>query len=174
MEPDSSTIEFNFNGQKYFVSLEQVSEIAQKVQDLLGVGHFELSLDFVDELEMQRLNSEYRQKDYSTDVLSFSQQDWTCPLTLENPFVSHYQSEIPQVLGDLVISLINADRNAKEINQGLDRELCFLLIHGILHLCGHDHSTAQEESIMFEQQKMILTKLQGDPPIWENCVRSES
>ncbi len=175
MEPDSSTTAFSFNNTEYLVYLEQVFKIANRIQSLLGVDAFELSIDFVSEEQIKALNTTYRHRNSSTDILSFPQQMWDYPLTVQLPYSSTTQQEIPQLLGDLVISLSDAHKNSQQIGQGLDRELCFLLIHGILHLCGHDHVTPQEESIMLEQQQIILTQLQGDPPpIWENCVRSKS
>jgi probable rRNA maturation factor len=61
--------------------------------------------------------------------------------------------------------------NAEKIGQGLDREVCFLLVHGILHLCGHDHEEEDDEVIMFAEQRKIMESLNGDLPVWKDCVR---
>lgn len=77
-----------------------------------------------------------------------------------------------QLLGDLVISPVDAWRNAQDIGQGLDREVAFLIVHGILHLCGHDHKHPEEESIMKHQQKLLMKTLEmKDDPLWQDCVR---
>ena len=81
--------------------------------------------------------------------------------------------EVNQILGDIAVSLGNAYNNAQSIGHNLDREVCFLLIHGILHLCGHDHHEEAEEALMMKQQKKILERIATieNSPLWENCVR---
>lgn len=87
----------------------------------------EISLVFTDDKTIQELNKNYRGKDKPTDVLSFSQ--------LENP---EFGIE-PITLGDLVISVETAKRQAKKYEHSLQREIERLLIHGTLHLLGYDH-----------------------------------
>ena len=93
----------------------------------------ELSLLITSDSEIQKLNKEYRDKDKATDVLSFS-------------MIEGLESPIPQpVLGDIVISLETAERQAQEHDVNLYQELLRLLIHGLLHLCGYDHEDVSEE-----------------------------
>lgn len=93
----------------------------------------EVSLVFVNEKKMQRLNLLYRGKDKTTDVLSFPQ------LSLETQKdIKNYQcSEI--LLGDIIINIHQAKRQADEQGIPLHREVSWLLIHGLLHLLGYDH-----------------------------------
>lgn len=74
------------------------------------------------------------------------------------------------VLGDIVICLDVAQENAKKIGQGLDREVCFLIVHGMLHLCGHDHEIKPEETIMFREQRKIMKSFADKQKIWKNCI----
>jgi len=109
----------------------------------------EISISFVDSDEIQRLNKEYRAKDSPTDVLSFMLSDpseWK-------------ESEIPTALGDIVICEDIAKQQAETYGHSLERELGFLLIHGLLHLAGYDHMTAEDEEKMRQAQREILGDL---------------
>ena len=106
----------------------------------------EVSLLICDDAQIKQLNMEYRQKDYATDVLSF-------PMT-EDPYTEG------GMLGDIVISLDTAKKQASEADIALEREISFLFIHGLLHLMGFDHELGQEEEEeMFTLQEEILLKL---------------
>lgn len=101
----------------------------------------ELSLLMTDNENIKSLNSDYRGKDYPTDVLSF-------PMEEEN------------MLGDIAISVDKAHEQAGEVGIALEREMAFLYIHGLLHLLGFDHETSPEdEKEMFDLQERILKKL---------------
>lgn len=77
-------------------------------------------------------------------------------------------------LGDIVISIPEAARNAAHIGQSLERELCFLVVHGFLHLCGYDHMVPKDEAIMLRAQRTLMQKLgEGTRrPLWRNCVKT--
>ncbi len=147
----------------------------------LGLDDYELSWDFVDAEAMRELNRNFRQKDSSTDVLSFPQLELGEPLLFEKPHwpLSERQfpdDEPPQMIGDIVISPEDALRNATNIGHSLERETCFLIVHGFLHLCGHDHLETDEERLMLEQQKLIMDYLEHvtDQPLWTGCIRTEA
>jgi probable rRNA maturation factor len=93
----------------------------------------ELSLAFVGDAEIRRLNRKFRKKDKTTDVLSF-------PLSEEAADGKFY-------LGDIVISAPTAKRQAAEIGHPLERELEYLTIHGFLHLLGYEHDEAEEAKV---------------------------
>lgn len=102
----------------------------------------EVSLLFTDDAEIQELNGHYRGKDMPTDVLSFSQLEGELP-----PGVA------PSALGDVVISLETAARQALELNVSEEEELLRLLVHGILHLFGYDHENVPVAEIERMQRK---------------------
>ena len=109
----------------------------------------ELSIVLTGDAEVRCLNRQYRKKDKTTDVLSF-------PL-LEGKKLKLGESEtIP--LGDVVISVPQARRQAAEQGKEFRRELALLLVHGILHLLGYDHVTWKEEKKMFGLQERLLKK----------------
>jgi probable rRNA maturation factor len=105
----------------------------------------ELSVVLTGDGEMRRLNRAYRGKDRTTDVLSF-------PLLEGKRLASG--GRLP--LGDVVVSLPQAGRQAKARGAALGDELALLLIHGILHLLGYDHATRREQKRMFGLQGRLL------------------
>lgn len=159
----------------YTVAPELIRDLAYKVLTRLGAAHYELSIQFGDSSLIRDLNHRYRNKDTSTDVLSFPQQEFPRPLCVAEGGKGPKQpSVIPEPLGDLVLSLEDAAKNARDIAQPLDREVCFLIVHGLLHLCGHDHMERDEEELMTQEQKKIMAFLapEGQPPLWIGCAGS--
>lgn len=170
---------------RYKVLEKRIQKMCWTICSYLGVGDYDLAVQFVGKKAIQRLNKDFRGKDKPTDVLSFPQVLWTKPKSvrtrisesLDRPSVSHKSPEdlLPrEPLGDLVISLDLAAENAKSIGHSLDREVCFLLVHGILHLCGHDHMKKQEEKRMLSCQRRLMKLLGEDSPkkaLWRGCVK---
>ena len=109
-----------------------------------------LSVSFVDDEFIHALNRDYRHIDRSTDVISFAFLD-----SEENKETILKSHNIVS-LGDIYISLDHAKKQAEEYGHSLDRELCFLFIHGLLHLLGYDHIKEEDEKIMFRLQDEIL------------------
>lgn len=108
-----------------------------------------MSVTFVDDAEIHSLNREHRGVDRPTDVLSFPQ--------FEPDEV--FPEGAPFMLGDLVVSLETARRQAAEFGHGEEREIAFLLVHGFLHLMGYDHETPEDEAAMRERQRELLEHL---------------
>lgn len=100
---------------------------------------------------MRGLNRRYRGKDRTTDVLAFAMREAITP---------HASRLTPRPLGDVVISIPTAWRQAKEARRSLDEELACLLVHGILHLCGYDHERGEKEARrMHRRERMILRSI---------------
>ena len=116
------------------------------------VESYELSLRLTDDAEIQRLNAEYRSLDAPTDVLAFATLDVDCP-TL--PTDEAFSSE-SFYLGDIVISVETADRQAQQQGHSLKIELGWLASHGLLHLLGWDHPDRQTLIEMLDQQAILL------------------
>jgi probable rRNA maturation factor len=124
----------------------QYKRIACAILELLGRDKVELSLALVGDAEMQRLNAKYRQMNYPTDVLSFA--------AAENLPVETC------LLGDVIISVEKAARQAKERRRTLDEEMITLLIHGIVHLLGYDHERSSKDArVMGRLEKKIHRQL---------------
>ncbi|SFJ89559.1 probable rRNA maturation factor [Marinilactibacillus piezotolerans] len=113
----------------------------------------EISVTIVDNNRIQEINKTYRNKDYATDVISFAMEDET-----EDDWLISDEDEIdlPRVLGDLFISIDKTAEQAEDYGHSFERELGFLVVHGLLHLNGYDHMTETEEKEMFTLQEKIL------------------
>jgi probable rRNA maturation factor len=137
-------VHLNNNQDKKEIKLKYWESFAKKIlKALKAEKNTEVSITFVDNSEIQSLNKTYRKKDYATDVLSF-------------PFDNKFNLPV-NILGDIIISLEKADEQAEEYEHSFDREVAFLIVHGILHLLGYDHHTEEEEKVMFGLQKELLS-----------------
>lgn len=112
------------------------------VKEIEGRGIFSLVL--VSDKKIRELNALWRGFDKATDVLSF-------PMDTEPP-----EPEIPYELGEIIISMDTAKAQAHDLGHGFERELAFLIVHGMLHVLGFDHETKSEEKEMFGRQRQIL------------------
>lgn len=114
----------------------------------------EVSVSFVDNEAIHKLNLEYREKDKPTDVLSFpmwEKEELADGSALDGHAVT---------LGDIIISTEKAQSQSKEYGHSLEREICFLSVHSILHLLGYDHETSEEdEAYMKTKQEDVLVKI---------------
>ena len=112
----------------------------------------EISVTFVDDERIHELNREYRNVDRSTDVLSF-------PLG-ENGVYDKNPENGACLLGDIVISVETAVREAETYGHSLQREIGFLTVHSMLHLLGYDHVNGGIEEVrMREKEEHVLTEL---------------
>lgn len=115
-------------------------------------GAAEISVRFVDDGEIHKLNKEYRNIDRSTDVLSF-------PLG-ENGVYDINNDTGAKMLGDIVISMDHATVQAELYGHSLEREVGFLTVHSMLHLLGYDHEDGGLEAVrMREKEEAVLTQL---------------
>lgn len=124
---------------KYKVDKDLLEKVAKATFSWLKED-FEVNLAIVSAEEVQKLNLKYRDKDSSTDVLSFKLED-------DNSG------------GDVVIAYEVAEGQARIANMPLTHELAFLLVHGMLHLAGFDHEAFGEQKVMEATENAILSKL---------------
>ena len=112
-----------------------------------------ISISFVDNKYIHKINKKYRDVDRETDVISFAflDDDENRDHTL------HSKGVVP--LGDIYISVDKAKEQAENYGHSLERELSFLYVHGLLHLLGYDHQNEEQEKEMFTLQEEILQKL---------------
>ena len=115
----------------------------------------EISLLLVDDASIQELNRTYRGIDQPTDVLSFAMEDEMAGDEVPEFFVL----EDNNILGDIVISLETAQRQAEEYGHSLEREIGFLTVHGMLHLLGYDHCAESDTREMRSKEEKILFRL---------------
>ena len=111
----------------------------------LNDDNYEISLSFVSEAEIRKLNSDYRDKDSVTDVLSF-------------PLDDDFAIQI-NLLGDIIICCKRAIEQAKEYNHSIKREIVYLVVHSMFHLLGYDHIDESDRIIMRNKEKSALKEI---------------
>lgn len=132
------------NNIKELEDVRKVIDIAIKNQKL---DNLEFNIIIVDNDYIHELNKNYRNIDRPTDVITFALEDYEDGIELEH-----------RMLGDIYISIDKAITQAEEYGHDLRREMCFLAVHGFLHLLGYDHMEKEEEEIMFSLQEEILNE----------------
>ena len=137
----------------------RLDRLARAILSDVGETSAELGILFVGDRRMRGFNRQYRGKDRTTDVLAFAMRE-----------ASHSSA---QLLGDVVIAVPTAARQAKQGQRSLDEELTILLVHGILHLCGYDHERSENEARrMHRRERMILQSLARWPKRMEKAGRA--
>lgn len=121
--------------------------MAEAILEAVGEERAELSVLLTDDARIRELNREHRGKDEATDVLSFPQ--------VEDEFLL---SGAPRILGDVVISMETAARQAESIGHSLAAEVRRLLIHGVLHLLGHDHVHGGHQARKMKQEEARIER----------------
>ncbi len=132
-----------------------LAHLAEHVLSVVGESRSELSLELVGDRRMRRLNHEYRKRDRPTDVLAFPTREAVMPRGVY---------PVTKMLGDVVISLPTAVRQAKKAGRSIDDELAMLLVHGVLHLCGYDHERNPREAARMSRRERALLHLISPVP----------
>jgi len=133
--------------------LPALRALAARVLRATGAARSSLSLLLVGDGTMRRFNRRYRRKDRTTDVLAF-------PMPAAPRLTPHVSRFTSSMLGDVVISLPQAQRQAKAAGHSTDREVAVLLIHGTLHLLGYDHErSAREAQRMHRKERAVMRKI---------------
>ncbi|MBQ3489480.1 MAG: rRNA maturation RNase YbeY [Clostridia bacterium] len=149
---------FSNEQQKIKISFKMRLLIKKAVTEALKQEEFEypaeISVSFIDHEAIHKLNLQYREKDKPTDVLSFPIYEKE-ELEDGSAFDGHAVT-----LGDIIISAEQAKAQSEEYGHSLEREICFLAVHSVLHLLGYDHETSEDDEIYMKQkQEDVLTKI---------------
>ena len=124
----------------------RLGRLARAILSDVGETSAELGILFVGDQRMRSFNRQYRGKDRRTDVLAFAMRE-----------AAHSSVHL---LGDVVIAVPTAARQARQGQRSLDEELTVLLVHGVLHLCGYDHERNEKEARrMHRRERKILRML---------------
>ena len=135
--------------------VEKVIKTVLKVEKV--IDNVEVSVSFVDNEEMRKLNKYYRGIDKPTDVLSFPLAEFE--ETYDKIEKIDQESEEVQPIGDIVISLEKALEQSIEYGHSFEREVAYLTAHSMLHLLGYDHQTEEERKIMRQKEEEIMARL---------------
>lgn len=129
------------------IELEDVKRVLDKAIEIEKVGVVVFNVIIVDNEYIHELNRKYRNIDRPTDVITFALED--------NPDITYDDFRL---LGDIYISIDKAHSQAVEYGHSFKREICFLAVHGFLHLLGYDHMEKEDEQVMFSRQELILNE----------------
>lgn len=140
---------------RYAVRRSSLMRLVEQILALIGESKAELSVSLVGDARIRRLNRDFRNKDRSTDVLAFPIREAMMPTGVRGP---------TGMLGDVVVSVPTAVRQARQAARSVHDELAALFVHGVLHLCGYDHErNAREAARMFKRERAILRRLAPVP-----------
>lgn len=140
----------------YKKTIVKMFEIAEQVLKE-NFKEVNLSINFVSEEKIKQLNKDFRNVDRVTDVLSFPNLNKNVDQTLKE-FEQEKDEDGILFLGDIVICKKVAYKQAKEYGHSKKREVCFLAVHGLLHLLGYDHIEKKDEELMMKTANSILEK----------------
>lgn len=130
-----------------------VKNIIEKVLDASRLDSLRIEIALVDDDTMLKLQKEFKKKNHTTDVLSF-------PLGFPEKTFPHFAD----FLGEMVISIDQARRQALEFNHSLEEEIAVLCAHGLMHLLGFDHERSKKEALRQMQAEYLLLDLSGINP----------
>ena len=136
--------------QRYIDFIENVLEECFKEENLSSTKLY-VNVLLTDSKNIRTINKEHRNIDKETDVLSF-------PM-FEKDEIKSIKLDNIDVLGDIVISIEQVEKQAKEYNHSFDRELAYMLVHGFYHLMGYDHMNDEDKKEMRSKEENILNKL---------------
>lgn len=151
-------------------NLQDKIEVTDDMQDLIkkavetsfSVEKFsipsEISVMLVDNRYIREINKEHREIDKPTDVLSFPIVDMYDGVIKSDEGDFDFDEEV-LVLGDIIVSLEMTEMQAEEYGHSFERELAFLITHGVFHLLGYDHDSTEREEKMLSKQYAVLEAL---------------
>lgn len=143
--------------------IDEIIDYALKDEQVLIP--YEVSVIYVDNESIREINEETRGVDKATDVLSFPMLDYDHGKVFKDCYVGYEFSQIDLnegnlVLGDIVLSLERAKEQSEDFGHSFQREVCYLIIHSILHLLGYDHMEEDEKKVMRAREEEILSKFE--------------
>jgi rRNA maturation RNase YbeY len=140
------------------INTATLQKTAHRILNLLGYTDFDLGIWLTTNKTIRTYNRNYRHKDKPTDILSF-------PFYPKLKVGQHIkaQSSDERNLGDLIISLEYAQRDANKQNIPFSQQMKVLLVHGICHLLGYDHINDKDYVIMHKREQELLKRLENKP-----------
>ncbi|MBN2568268.1 MAG: rRNA maturation RNase YbeY [Deltaproteobacteria bacterium] len=135
---------------KIKIDVQKIRKYLSRILEKINCKDKELSLLFVNDEEITEMNRQYLNRDYPTNVIAFPMME------------GEFGDINPHVLGDIVVSVDTALRDAQSEGFDFDDEVAYLLIHGVLHLIGFDHERSESEAaIMKEKERELFLELKG-------------
>lgn len=150
-------IEVNYNAISELPNEEKlIKEVVSRVlEEEKVLPEVDVYITLTNNEEIHKINKEYRDVDRPTDVLSFPMYERDEIAGLKNDT----NDEIEKILGDIIVSIEKVREQAKEYGHSFERELAYLVTHGMLHLLGYDHMIEEEKAVMRKREEEILETL---------------
>ncbi|MFV0499136.1 MAG: rRNA maturation RNase YbeY [Bacilli bacterium] len=126
-----------------------IIEIIDTILKELIIDNVTFSINIISDLEISKINNDYRDKECVTDVITFVYEEI-------DDFNHLFDT---RELGDIFIAIDHVINNSKKYGHSIKREISFVVAHGILHLLGYDHMTKEEEEVMFSLQEKLINSI---------------
>lgn len=140
--------------QKYDEIIKKVVKQCFKEENMENSKLY-ISITLTNPEHIHEINKQYRNVDRATDVLSFPMFEKE---EIDNK-IAQKDFEHEDVLGDIVISIEQVEKQAKEYGHSFEREFAYMLVHGFYHLMGYDHIKEEDKVIMRPKEEKVLEKL---------------
>jgi len=134
---------------KHKIPQKRIKQTARAILDALDCPDGELSILLVDDQQIEKINTEYLNREGPTNVIAFPMRE------------GEFSELTPDLLGDVVISVETAGKEAETAGISMQKRFDQLLIHGILHLMGYDHEKTRKEATRMEKKSSELMKMLG-------------
>ena len=150
-------IEVNYNAISELPNEEKrIKEVVSRVlEEEKVLSEVDVYITLTNNEKIHKINKEYRDVDRPTDVLSFPMYERDEIADLKNDT----DDEIEKILGDIIVSIEKVREQAEEYGHSFERELAYLVTHGMLHLLGYDHMIEEEKAVMRKREEEILETL---------------
>ena len=152
MEPTVNFDFWNIENNEHFC--EMAKNILRKCYNIEKINNPNLAITiiFTNPDKIKEINYKYRNIDKSTDVLSF-------PMFEKDEIENIKNTEIPEVLGDIILSIEQIKRQAIEYEHSFEREFSYMIVHGFYHLIGFDHIEEEDKKVMRKKEEDVLKDL---------------
>jgi len=154
---EEEIIELEYNGIKknnlYEKIVKQALITCFETENLIN-KNVKMNVIFTNPDEIRKINKQYRNIDKATDVLSF-------PM-FEKDEIEHFKNEVsrvPEILGDIIISIKQVEVQAEEYGHSFERELAYMAVHGFFHIIGYDHIEEKDKKEMRKKEEEVLGKI---------------
>ena len=135
---------------RHKIALKKIKQSVQVILDALDCPDGEISILIVDDPQIEELNQQYLKREGPTNVIAFAMRE------------GEFADLSPHLLGDVVISMDTAAKEAQVAATSMERRFNELLVHGVLHLMGFDHETNEEEALVMEKKSREILALLPD------------
>ena len=157
LKQKDDVFEIEYNGveknKTYKDVIKQVLTTCFEIENLIN-KNVKMTIILTNPDEIQKINKEYRNIDRPTDVLSFPMFEKS-----EIDQIRNIGSSVPEILGDIIISIEQVEKQAVEYGHSFERELAYMTVHGFYHIIGYDHIEEEDKIEMRRKEEAVLSNI---------------